>query len=263
MSHQARKRFGQNFLHDRQVIEKIVQAINPKPGDSILEIGPGQGALTRYLIDSGADVTAVEIDRDLVRRLSQDAHFDSLNLLQTDVLELSLSSVQSTPGKLRVVGNLPYNISSPVLFHMLSQIGNIEDMHFMLQKEVVDRICADPGSKTYGRLSVMIQYQCLPQPLFVVKPGAFNPQPRVDSAVFRLIPRSEPVDTVLLARLEKLVKQAFSQRRKTLARSLSGMLSSHDFELSGIDASRRPETLSVEEFTRLADLLDVPDGADS
>lgn len=251
MGHQARRRFGQNFLHDRQIIERIVASIQPAAGDHILEIGPGQGALTMLLCQSQARVTAVEIDRDLAAQLARNPALDGLNLINQDIMQYDLESLIEPGVRMRVIGNLPYNISTPVLFRML-RYPWLHDMHFMLQKEVVDRICAEPGSKTYGRLSVMVQVQCEAERLFTVGPGAFRPAPKVDSAVFRLSPRPFATPCDDLAHLDRLVRQSFSQRRKTLNRSLKGLVAAPDFDALDIDPGRRPETLSVGEFVRLA-----------
>jgi len=214
---QARKRFGQHFLHDRNVIGRIVAALAPKTDDLIVEIGPGTGALTHELLNRIAHLHAVEFDRDLVARLQSEISPDRVTLHQADALKFDFRPL-ATPGrKLRVIGNLPYNISTPLLFHLLEQANCIQDMLFMLQKEVVQRLAAGPGGKDYGRLSVMIQYRCAVEKLFNVAPGAFTPPPRVDSSIVRLIPHATaPVTVNDVERFAQLVKAAFTSRRKVL-----------------------------------------------
>ncbi len=263
MDHRPRKRFGQNFLHDRGVIERIVRSIRPQPDQHLVEIGPGLGALTELLVDAVQRLDVVELDRDLVPRLQERfgdrSHF---HIHSADALRFDFATLAQPGEKLRVVGNLPYNISTPLLFHLLEQHGAIRDMHFMLQLEVVDRLAAQPGDDDYGRLSVMIQYHCQVDKLFTVPPGAFTPAPKVYSAIVRLIPFTSPPhparDEKMLARV---VAQAFSQRRKTLRNTLKGLLDAGSIESLGIDGSRRPETLSLAEFVALADAasLHTPD----
>jgi 16S rRNA (adenine1518-N6/adenine1519-N6)-dimethyltransferase len=252
MQHRARKRFGQNFLADLTVVQRIVDAIAPRPGQVIVEIGPGQAALTGPLADSGAELQLLEIDRDLAAVLQR--QFDGrpnvrLHLgdaLQTDFGELCGGR------PFRLVGNLPYNISTPLLFHALQWSGLITDMHFMLQQEVVDRMAASPGGKTWGRLSVMCQYHCEVTPLFTVQPAAFRPAPKVNSAIVRLVPHAHPpVRIDDLARFERLLAQAFSMRRKTLRNSLRGWLTADQIAAVGIDPGQRPETLCLEQFAAL------------
>ena len=244
-----RKRFGQNFLHDRQVIERIVAAIDPQPEDFVLEIGPGRGALTRRLF-SACKLTVVEIDRDLAGELRADEELAGLEIIESDVLEIDLSALGT---KLRLVGNLPYNVSTPIIFWALGQLETIRDMHFMLQKEVVDRMAAPPGGKDYGRLSVMVQYCCRVTPLFRVPPGAFFPAPRVQSAVFRLTPLADRVavatDEVHFA---KVVRYAFQQRRKTVANALKRLVAPATLEAAGVDPRSRAEQLSVADFVAIA-----------
>ena len=257
MKHRPRKRFGQNFLHDQGVIRGIVAAIHPKAGERLAEIGPGLGALTAPLLDELGEIDVVELDRDLIPHLQQQfASTGELRIHNTDALKFDFCSLVA-PGKpLRVVGNLPYNISTPLIFHLLSQSGCIRDMHFMLQKEVVDRLAAEPGNGDYGRLSVMVQYHCRVERLFSVPPGAFNPPPKVHSAIVRLTPYTEkPVTVRDEASLRRLVAQAFGQRRKTLRNNLKPLLDSAAIEALGIDPGRRPETLSLKEFAALADVL--------
>jgi len=255
--HRARKRFGQNFLHDAGVIDRILRSINAKSGDRMLEIGPGQGALTEGLLDSGAQLDVVELDKDLVPILNQQfAHRSNFNLHQGDALKFDFNSLNAAPSSLRVVGNLPYNISTPLIFHLLSNAGLIRDMHFMLQKEVVERLAAGPGGGDWGRLSIMVQYHCRVEHLFNVGPGAFNPPPKVDSAIVRLVPHAvlpHPAKDHRL--LERVVREAFNQRRKTLRNTLKLLLSSADIEAAGVDGSLRPEQLDLAAFVRLADKL--------
>ncbi|MDA0979541.1 MAG: 16S rRNA (adenine(1518)-N(6)/adenine(1519)-N(6))-dimethyltransferase RsmA [Proteobacteria bacterium] len=250
MDTRPRKRFGQNFLTDNSVIRRIVAAVNPQPGEHLLEIGPGQGALTAPLVQSGADLTLVEIDRDLAAMLA--VRYPGVPLITADVLKVELSEVL-LPGT-RVVGNLPYNISTPLLFRLFEVSENIVDMHFMLQLEVVDRLTASPSTGSYGRLSVMAQYYCETQKMFEVPPEAFSPQPKVHSAVIGLRPRRErlALDPVWLDRV--LIK-AFSARRKTVRNALKGLISSDELEHLGIDPALRPENLTIENFADCANLL--------
>jgi 16S rRNA (adenine1518-N6/adenine1519-N6)-dimethyltransferase len=256
MKHQARKRFGQNFLHDPAIIQRIVQVINPQPGERLVEIGPGKGAITFPLLAACKRLEVIELDRDLVRPLAEKApEFGELVIHQQDALRFDFSALAAGE-RLRTVGNLPYNISTPLLFHLIAQSDSIQDMHFMLQKEVVNRMAAEPGSRDYGRLSVMIQYRCKVEPLFHVGPGAFQPAPKVDSAFVRLTPWPQPrvavKDTECLA---ALVRQAFSQRRKTLRNTLKGLLSEQAIQATGTDPSARPESISLEQFAALANQL--------
>ncbi len=254
MGHRHKKRFGQNFLNNRRVIERIVRAVDPRPEDHLVEIGPGEAAITLPLARSGARLDVIEIDRDLIPKLEKlFAPFDNITLHQADALQFDFS--QLTPTPLRVVGNLPYNISSPLIFHLLGFKHLIRDMHFMLQKEVVERMTASPGSKTYGRLSVMVQYHCDATMLFTIGPGNFTPPPKVDSAIVRLVPRPFPVPARDEAHLEALVKQAFSQRRKTLRNTLKGLATPEDLEEVGIDPTLRAEAVPVEAFVRLSNHL--------
>jgi 16S rRNA (adenine1518-N6/adenine1519-N6)-dimethyltransferase len=247
-----KKRFGQHFLHDRNVVGRIVAALAPQTGDHVIEIGPGTGALTRELLARVTHLDAVELDRDLIAHLESDFPREQLTLHQGDALKFDFCALAPAGNQLRVVGNLPYNISTPLLFHLLDQSGCIKDMLFMLQKEVVERLRAAPGGKDYGRLSVMIQYRCAVEKLFVVAPGAFTPPPKVDSAVVRLVPHATPpvaVDDP--ARFALLVRAAFASRRKTLRNNLRGLLSVEDMLALGIDPVRRAETLSLAEFASL------------
>lgn len=253
--HQARKRFGQNFLHDQGVIAKIVRAVNPRAGENLVEIGPGLAALTAPLIGECDALTVIELDRDLAKGLpGRVPHPERLTIIESDALKFDFNTLFKEDRPLRVVGNLPYNISTPLLFHLLTFGGQIKDMHFMLQKEVVDRITAVPNTKEYGRLSVMIQYYCKPTFLFEVAPGSFNPPPKVTSAIFRLAPYQEkPIVAQNEKALARLVGHVFTQRRKTLRNSLKGMLQEGAFERTGIDPMARPETLSLAQFVALSD----------
>ena len=257
MNHRPRKRFGQHFLHDRGVIERIVRAINPQPTDTIVEIGPGEGVLTHPLVPQCKQFHAIEIDRDLAASLvthyNQDPH---VLIHQGDALKVDICSLAQPDEKIRLVGNLPYNVSTALLFHFMRHINCIEDMHFMLQKEVVDRIVASPGSKSYGRLSILIQMLCDVESLFDIGPGAFRPPPKVWSAVIRLQPRQQPlIGKEKIRALEQFGQGLFSQRRKTLRKILQGSISVDALESLGIDSSRRPETLALEEIVALLDLL--------
>ncbi|MBK1649566.1 16S rRNA (adenine(1518)-N(6)/adenine(1519)-N(6))-dimethyltransferase RsmA [Rhabdochromatium marinum] len=251
--HRARKRFGQNFLHDPGVIQRILAAINPQPKDALVEIGPGQGALTRRLLSASGQLDAIELDRDLIEPLRQHcAALGALRLHQADALSFDFHALHQGRA-LRIIGNLPYNISTPLLFHLLSQAAVIQDLHLMLQKEVVERIVAAPGSKVYGRLSVMVQSRCEATRLFLIGPGAFKPAPSVDSALLRLrIPACAPVKLLDPAQHATLVAAAFAQRRKTLRNSLRQWITPPVFEQAGIDPGARAETLSVGDFARLA-----------
>jgi 16S rRNA (adenine1518-N6/adenine1519-N6)-dimethyltransferase len=257
--HRARKRFGQNFLHDRGVIQRIIAAVQPRPGDHLVEIGPGQGALTLPLLDAAGSLEAVEMDRDLVPRLQAlCAGHGELVLHQGDALRFDFRQCHGGAGRLRLIGNLPYNISTPLLFHLLKQADLVLDMHFMLQREVVERMAAQPGSKTYGRLSVMIQYACEVEALFRVPPGAFNPAPKVESAIVRLTPKSPDLPACDQQRLATVVAAAFGQRRKTLRRALAGVIDTGLISTAGIDPGARAEQLTVEQFVRLANASSPP-----
>ena len=252
MSHTPRKRFGQNFLRDESVIEAIARAIAPVAGDHLVEIGPGEGALTEALIGCGCTLDAIELDRDLrTRLLAAFSTYSGFTLHSADALSFDFGSLySSTP--LRVVGNLPYNISTPLIFRLLDHAELFTDMHFMLQLEVVERLAASPGNKDWGRLGVMAQFQCQVEHLFDVPPEAFHPPPKVQSAVVRLTPRSEhPFPEVNRASLSKVVTQAFSQRRKTLRNNFKGTLEDGDFEALQIDAGARAETLSIDDFVAI------------
>lgn len=257
MSHKPRKRFGQNFLTDQQVVQRIVDVIHPRKEDRLIEIGPGQAALTLPLLQSGAQLTVVEIDRDLAGVLEQRlGHYENFRLQQADALKTDFGDLTGNT-RFRLVGNLPYNISTPLIFHLLQWSDLIEDMHFMLQREVVKRMAASPGSKARGRLSVMCQYHCAVTELFAVPPEAFSPPPRVQSAIVRLVPHAAPpVRIPDLDEFERLVQRCFSMRRKTLRNSLKGMLDPGQIEEAGIDPAARPETLGLEQFAALARKMD-------
>lgn len=252
--HRARKDLGQNFLVDNNIVDKIIASISPKPGEQIIEIGPGLGALTSKLLAITKSLDVVELDGDVIEPLQQKcAGLGQLTIHHQDALTFDFGQFDRL---IRLVGNLPYNISSPLLFHALKNIDQIIDMHFMLQKEVVDRMAASPGSKTYGRLSVMIQYFCQVQPLFLVKPSAFKPQPKVNSTVVRLLPIR---DRELVAQdgmiFSKVVKAAFGQRRKTLRNSLGALVTADELSSIGVDPMKRPEQLAVDDFVRIANTI--------
>jgi 16S rRNA (adenine1518-N6/adenine1519-N6)-dimethyltransferase len=254
MAHKARKRFGQNFLHDPHVIDRIVRSIAPKKDQHLVEIGPGQGAITKFLLGSEAKLDAIELDRDLVRLLNQKYETaENFRLHSADALKFEFCSLTRNSSKLRIVGNLPYNISTPLLFHLLDNAQCLQDMHFMLQKEVVERMAARPGNKIYGRLTVMLQAYCDVKMLFPIGPGAFQPAPRVESAFVRLIPFKTP----LIAQHQQqffaqVVTRAFSQRRKTLRNTLKKIVEPEIMEHCGIDPGTRAEQLSVKEFICLS-----------
>lgn len=280
MAHTPRKRFGQNFLHDHNIIYNIISSIQAKPGQHWVEIGPGQGALTEPLLNEKVRLDVVELDRDLVVLLREKfKQYPNLQIHSADALRFDFSSLvdgdhqsagsrlarEAPEGaragtardeKLRIIGNLPYNISTPLMFHLLDNAYCIEDMHFMLQKEVVDRICAAPGSKKYGRLSVMMQYFCETELLFDVPPESFDPAPQVMSAIVRLVPHHQPPVAVNdMTKLNRVVTQAFSQRRKTLRNSLKKLITEEEIVALNIDPTLRAESISLAEFARLSNLL--------
>ena len=254
--HKAKKRFGQNFLHDPVVIQQIIACINPKAGEHLVEIGPGQGAITRELLKHCDRLDVIELDRDLIQPLAATcADLGELIIHSSDALKFDFFQLAKDGRPLRLVGNLPYNISTPILFHLLQYADIIHDMHFMLQKEVVDRMAAGPGSKTYGRLSVMMQAWCRIEALFEIGPGAFRPAPKVDSAIVRLQPYPDPPWTIDdPAFFSSLVAAAFAQRRKTLRNSLRKMIAAELIEAAAIDPAIRAERLSLEDFVRLSNL---------
>ncbi len=249
MKHIPRKRFGQHFLSDQAIIDAIVRAIAPVPGEPMVEIGPGLAALTQPLVERLGRLTVVELDRDLAQRLR--AH-GQLDVIESDVLKVDFTAVAARLGvpKVRVVGNLPYNISTPILFHLLEHVQAIEDQHFMLQKEVIDRMVAAPATAAYGRLSVMLQWRYAMEDVLFVPPESFDPPPRVDSAVVRMVPRSEPA-AVQPALLEELVQVAFSQRRKLLRHTLGRWLEARQFA-GTFDTQRRAEEVPVADYVALA-----------
>ena len=252
MKHIARKRFGQHFLSDRSIIEDIVHAIAPQPGDPMVEIGPGLAALTQPLVERLGRLTVIELDRDLALRLRLHPQLD---VIESDVLKVDFTQVAQALAaiKIRVVGNLPYNISTPILFHLLEHVDVIADQHFMLQKEVIDRMVARPCTSDYGRLSVMLQWRYAMENVLFVPPESFEPPPRVDSAVVRMVPRAEPAP-LSMPLLEELVQVAFSQRRKLLRHTLGVWL--HAKNMAGsFDVQRRAEEVPVEEYIALAQTI--------
>jgi 16S rRNA (adenine1518-N6/adenine1519-N6)-dimethyltransferase len=257
LGHTARKRFGQNFLNDQNVIDNIVAAIDPKITDHIVEIGPGLGALTEPVAAKIDHMSVVELDRDLVERLEKHPTLkDKLTIHQGDALQFDFSTLAKPGQRLKVFGNLPYNISTPLMFHLFEQADIIENMHFMLQKEVVLRLCARPNTKSYGRLSVMAQYYCKMIPVIEVGPHCFVPAPKVDSAVIRLEPYHElPYPALNIKQLQNVVKQAFSMRRKTVRNSLKGALTVEEMAAIGVDASFRAEQVSLKQFVEIANYM--------
>lgn len=257
MAHSPRKRFGQNFLQDQTVIYDIISSIQTKPGEHWVEIGPGLGALTAPLLNGGIRLDVIELDRDLVVLLKE--KFKQQNQLQihsADALKFDFSALAENNEKLRIIGNLPYNISTPLMFHLLDNAFCIQDMHFMLQKEVVDRICAAPDSKKYGRLSVMMQYYCATELLFDVPPESFEPAPKVMSAIVRLVPHVRPTVQVNdMAKFSEVVTQAFSQRRKTIRNSLKKLITEAEFAGLAIDTNLRAENISLYDFAKLSNLF--------
>lgn len=253
----AKKNLGQHFLHEGAIINKIVLAVDPQPGDCLVEIGPGQGAITFPLLDRHGELTVIEFDRDLIQPLTDAAQAHGrLMVIHRDVLQVDFTALAGDGCSLRLVGNLPYNLSSPILFHALDHAPVVRDMHFMLQKEVVDRMAADPGSKVYGRLSVMLQAYCTVTPLFDVPPGAFRPPPKVDSAVVRLVPHApETIGIADARRFAHVVRDAFGQRRKTLRNALSKLCDASAIEAAGVRPDARAEQLAVTDFIRLANHL--------
>ena len=254
MKHIPKKRFGQNFLTDDNVLHEIIRAIAPQPDDLMVEIGPGQGAMTRLLLDGLAQLQVVELDRDLVTLLQKKFNPEKLHIHSGDALQFDFGSLCSDERKLRIVGNLPYNISSPLLFHLAQYAPQVIDQHFMLQKEVVERMVAAPGSRDYGRLSVMLQWRYRMELLFIVPPEAFDPPPKVESAIVRMVPIASPLECEQ-HKLEQVVTKAFSQRRKVIRNCVAGMFSEAQLVEAGIDPQSRPETVPLEQFVRLARML--------
>ncbi len=259
MAHKARKRFGQNFLRDHNIIYNILANIHANAGEHWIEIGPGLGAITQPLLEKNITLDVVELDRDLVKFL--DEKFKShknFTIHSADALNFDFSALLKKDEKCRIIGNLPYNISTPLMFHLLECAYCIEDMHFMLQKEVVNRICAEPGSKKYGRLSVMMQYYCETEQLFDVPPESFDPVPKVMSAIVRLTPHQKPpVDISDIKLLNKVVTTAFSQRRKTIRNSLKTLLSEQQLVALGIDPTMRAEAISLADFALISQQIEV------
>ncbi len=257
-AHRPRRRFGQHFLHDPQIIARIVAAIRPMPSEPLVEIGPGLGALTRPLLQAAGELDVVELDRDLLEPLQARCAGlgGTLRIHQADALTFDFARLRGEGPRLRIAGNLPYNISTPLLFHLLNQAEQIHDLHFMLQREVVERMAAGPGEDAYGRLSVMLQYRCRIEALFTVGPGAFQPPPKVWSAVVRLVPRETFAVTVRdEQRFAEVVRRAFAQRRKTLRNSLQGLLDIDQIKAAGVDPTVRPETLDLAAFAALSDAV--------
>jgi 16S rRNA (adenine1518-N6/adenine1519-N6)-dimethyltransferase len=258
LGHQAKKRFGQNFLHNDSVISSIVHAINPQPGQNLLEIGPGLGALTEPVVEQAGHLTVIELDRDLAHRLRHHPFIaNKLTIYETDALRFDFAQLAKDQ-KIRVFGNLPYNISTPLIFHLLSYHQYIDDMHFMLQKEVVERMAAAPNSKTYGRLSIMTQYQCQVVPVMEIDPEAFMPPPKVDSAIVRLIPHrhiKNPVNNI--ETLNHVCSTAFNQRRKTIRNSFKNLLTEEQLLTLGLDATMRPENLTIDDYIAIANFVET------
>jgi len=257
MQHKARKRFGQNFLTDTTVIERIVHSINPQSCDKLVEIGPGLGALTCPLMKIMGELDVIELDRDIIPKLEMNCGLiGRLRIHNADVLRFDFTELCQDNQQLRIIGNLPYNISTPIIFHLVDYAKNIQDMHFMLQKEVVQRLAATPGNSEYGRLSIMAQLHFKISPLFLVPPEAFEPSPKVESAIVKLTPhQTKPVDIIDEKHFAQLIKLAFSQRRKTIRNTLKTICNDDDLKSAGIDPSQRPEQLGIEQFSALSNIL--------
>lgn len=256
--HKARKRFGQNFLIDHGIIRDIVRAVHPHKDDVIVEIGPGKGAITQLLADSCENLSVIELDRDLVPwlKVKFEKH-PNFQLFQADALQFDFAQLVKNNQPIRIVGNLPYNISTPLIFHLLSYSNQVRDMHFMLQKEVVKRMAAQAGDSAYGRLGIMVQYYCAVEDLFDVPPTSFDPAPKVDSAIVRLVPHQVlPHRATNIKTLETLVNVAFQQRRKTLRNALKQLLEPEVIEQLPIDTSARAEEITLAEFVATSNLLD-------
>lgn len=250
--HHAKKRFGQNFLHDQGVIERIIRSINPLPSDALVEIGPGLGALTVPLLNKLGHLRVIELDRDVVPHLRRNCgEHPGLEIIMADALKVDYGALAPADSKLRIIGNLPYNISTPLLFHLLDFSDRIADMHFMLQKEVVDRMAATPGDEAYGRLTVTLAARTEVKKLFNVGPGAFQPAPKVDSAIVRLTPRPPAFEIADQKLFDRIVTTAFSQRRKTLSNGLKELMTARQIEAAGIDPGIRAERLSAAQFAQL------------
>lgn len=255
MEHRARKRFGQNFLHDQAIIERIVRTINPKPDENIVEIGPGLGALTLPLLEAAGSMTAIELDRDLIPKVEAAAQgVGDLTVRSADAMHVDFTALsEELGGPLRVIGNLPYNIATPLLFHLFEHKTAITDMHFMLQKEVVERMASEAGGSHYGRLSVTTQYHCRVVLRFLVPPTSFTPAPKVDSAIVSLYPHTQPpFDCGSEKMLATVISTAFSQRRKTLRNSLRELMDEKAIEACGLNPTIRPERITLEGFAALS-----------
>lgn len=255
--HKARKRFGQNFLIDYGIIRDIVRSVHPQKDDLIVEIGPGKGAITELLAAECDNLSVIELDRDLVPwlKVKFEKH-PNFQLFQADALRFDFRQLMKDEKPIRIVGNLPYNISTPLIFHLLTYADRVQDMHFMLQKEVVKRMAAGPGSGAYGRLGIMVQYYCQVENLFNVPPESFDPAPKVDSAIVRLIPHKQlPFVANNVKTLESLVNTAFQQRRKTLRNTLKKLLSEEQLASLPVDLSLRPENISLEDYVKMSNLL--------
>ena len=260
MKHKARKRFGQNFLHSDDIIARIIGAMNPAADDHVIEIGPGKGAITRPLLQRLDSLDVVELDRDLVILLENIDPTGKLHIHQADALKFDFCELLQSNQRARIIGNLPYNISTPLLFHLFAA-DCIADMHFMLQKEVVQRLAAAPGNKQYGRLSVMAQYYCEITPLFDIGPECFEPAPKVTSAFVKLIPKPlHELTAINIEMLGRLVSMAFHQRRKTLRNALSDIATKEDMEAVGINPTARAETLAVSDYIALSNYLNERSG---
>lgn len=257
LGHKAKKRFGQNFLHDPYVIDGIVSAINPLPGQNLVEIGPGLGAITEPVGREIDKFTVIELDRDLAARLRTHPELGSkLTIYEGDAMRFDFTQLIQEGNKLRIFGNLPYNISTPLMFHLFEFHKDIQDMHFMLQKEVVNRLAAGPGTKAYGRLTVMAQYYCKVMPVLAVPPTAFVPPPKVDSAVVRLVPYEVlPFPAKNLKWLDRVCREGFNQRRKTVRNCFKALLTKEQLEALGVNPSHRPENLTLEQFVIMANWL--------
>lgn len=257
LSHKARKRFGQNFLVDHGIIRDIVRSVHPRREDRIVEIGPGKGAITELLAAACDHLSVIELDRDLVPWLTiKFEKYPNFRLFQADALKFDFGQLIEGDKPLRIVGNLPYNISTPLIFHLLSYSNRVQDMHFMLQKEVVKRMAAEPGSGAYGRLGIMVQYYCVVEDLFDVPPTSFDPAPKVDSAIVRLTPHAQlPHVARNMKTFETLVNVAFQQRRKTLRNSLKSLLTSEQLDIIPVDLNLRPENISVGDYVHISNVL--------
>jgi len=260
LGHQAKKRFGQNFLNNEAVISDIVDAINPEPGENLVEIGPGLGALTEPVVERAENLSVVELDRDLVKRLSSHPFLaPHLTIYEADALSFDFAQLitsENSGQPLRIFGNLPYNISTPLIFHLLTFKDKVKDMHFMLQKEVVERMAASPNCKAYGRLSIMTQYQCQVIPVMEIGPEHFTPAPKVDSAIVRLIPHDDIKNPVKdINALNTVCLAAFNQRRKTIRNGFKKLITVEQLASLNIDANLRPENLTIDNYITLANFI--------